>query len=468
LPEHFHRSPTPPPFEQPPPTIIPAAEQTALGRLVRLVGRPLWAWRLELATVAGIFGGFVLLAVQVGRVAAALVVCGLGATWACWPRRWRAAALALFHRAQVRRRWALAARYAHLATHNDRIPRPVRIHPVPAGDVLSVRVPAGANTAQLAEQVETIAASLEVREVRVTRDPDNARYALVTIVRRDPLATPTGPWPQLSAASLSVWAPIPVGRGEDGQPISLSLPERNVLIGGEPGAGKSVGLSMLVASAALDPTCELYLFDGKWVELAPWAGCAARLVGPNLDQAAEVLAELRGEMDDRYLALLANRRRKLDPGVGLGLRVVVIDELALYLNAGERRKTQVIAELLRDLVSRGRAAGIIVLAATQKPSADVIPTFLRDLFSIRWAFRCSTPQASDTVLGQGWAAAGHSASTIDLDRPGVGLLLHEGRRPVRLRTFYLDDADLLVLARRAEALRANYQRQGAEPGSTLG
>ena len=81
---------------------------------------------------------------------------------------------------------------------------------------------------------------------------------------------------------------------------------------------------------------------------------------------------------------------------------------------------------------------------------------MRDLFSVRWAFRCSTPQASDTILGQGWASAGHSAATIDQTARGVSLLLHEGQRPVRLRTFYLDDPDLIGLAGRAEALRANY------------
>jgi len=36
--------------------------------------------------------------------------------------------------------------------------------------------------------------------------------------------------------------------------------------------------------------------------------------------------------------------------------------------------------LVGDLVARGRAAGIIVVDATQRPSADIIPTSLRDLF----------------------------------------------------------------------------------------
>jgi DNA segregation ATPase FtsK/SpoIIIE-like protein len=94
-----------------------------------------------------------------------------------------------------------------------------------------------------------------------------------------------------------------------------------------------------------------------------------------------------------------------------------------------------------------------VLAATQKPAAEVIPTSLRDLFGFRWALRCLTPQASDTVLGQGWASLGYSASAVDAADRGVGLLLSEGGLPVRLRACWLDDDQLAALAARAEALR---------------
>jgi hypothetical protein len=67
--------------------------------------------------------------------------------------------------------------------------------------------------------------------------------------------------------------------------------------------------------------------------------------------------------------------------------------------------------------------------------------------------RCATPQASDTILGQGWAAQGFNAATIDAGSPGVGYLLHEGGLPVRLKACYLDDDDLDTLAHRAERLR---------------
>jgi S-DNA-T family DNA segregation ATPase FtsK/SpoIIIE len=108
-------------------------------------------------------------------------------------------------------------------------------------------------------------------------------------------------------------------------------------------------------------------------------------------------------------------------------------------------------------VARGRAAGIVVVAATQKPAADIVPTSIRDLFGCRLAFRCSTRDASDTVLGAGWATEGYSASEIDPAQRGVGYLLAEGTLPLRMRCFILEDAPLFDVAARAERLRGTAQ-----------
>ncbi|MDQ6839710.1 MAG: hypothetical protein M3137_15630 [Actinomycetota bacterium] len=158
-------------------------------------------------------------------------------------------------------------------------------------------------------------------------------------------------------------------------------------------------------------------------------------------------------MDLRYAQLLAWRRRKVSPGDGLGLQIVACDELALFTAAGERKQRERVSDLLRDLVARGRAAGIVVIAATQKPSSDVVPTSLRDLFGYRWAMRCATREASDTILGSGWSTNGYSAAEIDPATRGVGYLLHEGGFPVRMRAAYLDDETLAHLADRATRLR---------------
>ena len=137
------------------------------------------------------------------------------------------------------------------------------------------------------------------------------------------------------------------------------------------------------------------------------------------------------------------------------VRAAIYTRLSKYLGSEDRKKQREFAEQLRDLVARGRAAGVIVCAATQKPASDVVPSALRDLFGFRLALRCNTPQASDTILGQGWATAGADASTIPGGQRSVGLLLAEGERPIRLKTFYLADADVEAIAERATAHRAD-------------
>jgi len=306
----------------------------------------------------------------------------------------------------------------------------------------------------VAARAEQLAACLGAREVRVSRDPRHAAWGTALLVRRDPLDGVTAAWPLAGASGpLSLWDAIPVGVDEFGGTVTLGLPERNLLLGGEPGAGKSAALSLVLATAALDSSVNLWLLDGKRVELAAWEPCAERLAGPNVDDAIALLEAVRDEMEARYRDLLARGARKITPGDGLALHVVACDELAFYLTVEDRKQRTRFAELLRDLVARGRAAGIIVIAATQKPAADVVPSSLRDLFGFRLAMRCTTPQASDTLLGQGWASMGHSAATIAPSQRGIGFLLAEDGLPVRMRAFYLDDQAVDQLARRAAALR---------------
>jgi hypothetical protein len=440
-------------IEAPPPVVAPYVESRPADWLLLAILRPAWAYRLELSLIVLLAVAYVWLGDRLGRedadrllVAAAFLVAIVS-----WTRNPLANGLARSH---IRRRWALACRHAELASRNDRVPWVMGCALTRAGEQLRVRLPAGAQVPDLENASERLAAFLGVREVRVTRDPANARYARVVVLRRDPLADPTPiPWPLAQADRCTLWSPIPVGEDEDGNQVEILLPERNLLLGAEPGGGKSTVAQLLIAAAALDPSAKLILFDPKLVELSIWQGCTDRLVGPNLDQAIKVLRELIAELDDRYLTLLANRARKVAPGDGLPLYLVVVEELAYFTNGPDTKACKEFSVLLRDFVARGRAAGMITVATTQKPSADVVPTFLRDLFGFRWALRCSTPQASDTILGSGWASQGYSAATIDPATRGVGLLLQEGGVPVRLRSCYLYDLDLADLARRAEQLR---------------
>ena len=114
-------------------------------------------------------------------------------------------------------------------------------------------------------------------------------------------------------------------------------------------------------------------------------------VGNDITYALDRLRALQAEMDARYAQLDAALRRKIDRIDGLPVILCAIDELAYFsVTIGSKDQQEEFKTLVRDLVARGRAAGIIVVAATQRPSADIIPTSLRDLFGYRVAFRCTT------------------------------------------------------------------------------
>jgi hypothetical protein len=425
----------------------------------------LWRCRLELALLAVAVAVQRLVAGRVGDLAGVLVVVLLAAAAsAVGPVRrllWR-----WLRRAWVARAWARAATDSGLADGLFRVPRVLSVARVQAGDVLRVRVLRGQSALSLEARGEELAACLRVREVRIAREPGDASGVRVTLVRRDPFEDVVPiPWPATEARSLSLWDPIPVGVDEHGEQVCMRLVERNVLVGGEPGAGKSVALSLLIGAGALDPDTQLWLFDGKLVEQAVWAPVAEQLVGPDVAQAIETLRALRREMEARYRELLALGLRKIRREDGLPLHLVVVDELAFYLSAEDKELRKEFAELLRDLVARGRAAGVIVLAATQKPAADVVPSALRDLFGFRLALRCNTPQASDTILGQGWASAGFDASTVPGGQRGVGLLLAEEERPERIKTFHLSDPEIGAIVERATAHRADEWLAGGQDPS---
>jgi S-DNA-T family DNA segregation ATPase FtsK/SpoIIIE len=152
-------------------------------------------------------------------------------------------------------------------------------------------------------------------------------------------------------------------------------------------------------------------------------------------------------MDNRYAWLTAHRRREIRPGDGINVITIVIDEIALYSTVlGTKPQQEEFITLFRDLVARGRAAAMPVIAATQRPSVDIIPKSLRDLFGYRAACRCTSAGSSDIILGDGWSGAGFSATDISPVNPGEALLIAEGGIPQRIKAAYLSDTDIRALA----------------------
>jgi hypothetical protein len=411
----------------------------------------IWGWRLEMSLG---FGSLVLLRAALAfGVFGLLIVGGMaGVTWWQLPEVHAGLASSLVE-ARDRRRLMASLRRCQIVGRYGCTPRIAKTADSPIGRRYLLALPTGLHMAELETRVGELAAELRAREVRFVALPQSAGFIELVVIRREsfgsaPIASPLG-----QGWRFSLWDRIPLGVLEDGSSLSMQLAEHNLLIGGEPGSGKSVVLSSIVATAALDPSTTLTLFDGKQVELSIWKDVADEFVGPDLEHAATTLERLRQIMDFRYQVLLALGRRKFEPGDPEGLHIVVVDELAFYLRGGKKETRDRFAESLRDLVSRGRAAGIVVVAATQKPSHDIVPTWIRDLFSYRIAMRCTSSDASDTILGQGWAARGSSAAAIDPSMRGVGYVLAEGGVPMLFKANYLADADLVELAAEAMSVR---------------
>lgn len=247
---------------------------------------------------------------------------------------------------------------------------------------------------------------------------------------------------------MSIFDPVFLGIDEFGHPVYLPMIYKNILIGGEPGAGKSALLNTVVGTAALCGDVNLCLLDGKQVELGLWMDCADVFVGPDLELAIATLERVQAVMDNRSTFLLSNKRRKvLRHDTFFTQILVAIDEIAYFsATAGDKPRRERFSELLRDIVSRGRAFGVIVAAATQRPSSDIIPPSLRDLFAWRFAGRCTNDVSSDIVLGHGWAARGFSSNTVDPNNQGCGLLIAEGGIPALVKGAYMTDQDIIRVA----------------------
>ena len=214
----------------------------------------------------------------------------------------------------------------------------------------------------------------------------------------------------------------------------------HVLVAGATKQGKSVGLNVIVSSLlyAKHPSELKFVFiDPKMVEFSaygklinhylavlPTAGNEDEerdmAIVKNAKGAAAVLQSLCVEMDQRYELLnkavvnkisLYNDKfldRKLNPMDGhrfLPYIVVVIDEyadLTMSVGAGPESKATArgITTSVIRLAQKGRAAGLHVILATQRPTVDVITGLIKANFPMRIAFRVTSRIDSSTILDQ--------------------------------------------------------------------
>ena len=212
----------------------------------------------------------------------------------------------------------------------------------------------------------------------------------------------------------------------------------HLLIAGATKQGKSVGLNVIVSSLLyrMHPSELKFVFiDPKMVEFSAYAQLLKHYLAvlpdagseedeqnnaivKNPKNAERILRSLCTEMDERYELLskagvnkitLYNQKykdRHLRPDKGhkyLPYIVCVVDEYAdLTMTIGASPETRAASKSITNsiirLAQKGRAAGIHVILATQRPSVDVISGIIKSNFPMRIAFRVASRVDSMTIL----------------------------------------------------------------------
>ncbi len=321
------------------------------------------------------------------------------------------------------------------------------IHPGPTVTTFEVSPAAGTKVSKVASLADDLALGLS-RKVRIIAPiPGKNRIGFEI------------PNPKRVAVSfreliedrrfVEMKAPLPCVMGRDivGAPFFADLASMpHVIVAGATGAGKSVGLNVILVSLLYRKTPEelrLLMIDPKVVELAPFDGIPHMLlpVVTDMKQASNALRWAVDEMERRY-QLFANAGTKnittyngfvervqrgeakpprqpakvtaigadgfdieldaakdgsdAEPPQKLPFIVIVIDEFAdLMMQQGK----DVEASVAR-LAQKARAAGMHVILATQRPSVDVITGMIKANFPTRIAFRVSQKVDSRTILDE--------------------------------------------------------------------
>ncbi len=321
-------------------------------------------------------------------------------------------------------------------------------HPVPTDTTFEVSPAAGTKVSRVAALADDLALALAKKVRIVAPIPGKNRIGFelpnekrVPLFVRDLIE-------DRRFQDFDVPLPVVLGRDIVGKPVYADLASMpHVIVAGATGAGKSVGLNVMLTSLLYRRTPEelrLLMIDPKVVELAPFDRIPHMLlpVVTDMKQAANALKWAVDEMERRYQlfadagtrnigtynawadrvarGLVKNPNAKVvlakdhngfsDPIPAakgseegeaplpekLPFIVIVVDEFADLMM---QQKGDVEVSVAR-LAQKARAAGMHVILATQRPSVDVITGMIKANFPSRIAFRVAQRTDSRTILDE--------------------------------------------------------------------
>ena len=245
---------------------------------------------------------------------------------------------------------------------------------------------------------------------------------------------------------------VPLGRAVNGQVMTADLTKMpHLLIAGATGSGKSVAINVIITSILLKAKphqVKFLMIDPKKVELSVYNGIP-HLLSPVVSEpkrAAKALAKVVGEMERRYELFAGFGVRNID-GYNkmvrdsnekddenqpyLPLILVIVDELADLMMTVSND----VEDAIVRIAQMGRAAGIHMILATQRPSVDVITGLIKANVPSRMAFAVSSGIDSRTILDS------NGAEKL-LGRGDMLFMPIDQNKPVRVQGAFISDHDV--------------------------
>ena len=286
---------------------------------------------------------------------------------------------------------------------------------------------------------------------RIIQAEDDEAWLKIILFTTDPLEedqTIYEPLPLDEEAMKVVCAVDSVG---EQQAVSFKNVS-GMTVAGVPGSGKTAGLTSFLLPVALSEDVELNIIDGKgghdWAAYKPICAYYSnddedlQAMKDYLEAAVEDMRERVQTMPAKlgvanFWSASIERRR----AAGVKHKIIVIDECQNYFEkrAGDKEATALTQEIVRlttSLVKKGRSAGITLIATTQKPTADSLPTGLRDNCALKICFRVTTKEAQKAALGD--VDLDDSNNALSIKKAGGAIILAETGHTSRVRFFYME------------------------------
>lgn len=270
-------------------------------------------------------------------------------------------------------------------------------------------------------------------------------------------------WPLARSGTASLFKPLPFGTDQRGRNVDLTLMYDNVLIGAMPGMGKTFSLRTPLLAASLDVLAELLVWELKGTgDLAPLKKVAADYgSGPDDDTAAAALDSIRyvyGDLERRAKVISSLPKdkcpeNKVTPelaanrSLGLHPLVLAIDECQELFSHEKYGKEA--GSLCTAIIKRGRALGVILLLATQRPDKESLHTAISANVGTRFCLRVMGQLENDMILGTSMYKNGIRATSFTKSDKGIGYLVGAADEPQIVRGYYIDNPAADTICERA-------------------